>query len=122
MEKHRFGHQAEELAAHTLQQKGYHILERNWRISCGELDLVAKDGEILVFCEIKARASVWGGEPGEAIDGRKQNRLLKLATAYLRAHPHLSGSVCRFDAVLIWRAWGQWRIEVIADAFRPGWE
>ncbi|MBF0272987.1 MAG: YraN family protein [Magnetococcales bacterium] len=122
MDTKAFGLLAEGVAARNLNRLGYRILERNVRFSRGELDLVAKHGEILVFCEVKARRGPLCGEPGEAIDARKQARLARLAVEYLRIHPELSGCPCRFDAVLLWREGWRWRTEVIADAFRPGWE
>ncbi|MBF0440261.1 MAG: YraN family protein, partial [Magnetococcales bacterium] len=60
------------MAVACLQKKGYQILDRNVRFRGGELDVVAKQGEILVFCEVKARRGQGTGGPGEAIDPRKQ--------------------------------------------------
>ncbi|MBF0627523.1 MAG: YraN family protein [Magnetococcales bacterium] len=122
MDSKAFGLLAEGMAARTLTRLGYRILARNVRLPGGELDLVAKQGETLVFCEIKARRTPLTGAPGEAIDARKQARLTRLAIAYLRAHPELANCDCRFDAVLLWREGWHWQTEVIPDAFRPGWE
>ncbi|MBF0294212.1 MAG: YraN family protein [Magnetococcales bacterium] len=113
---------AERLAARRLRGMGYRILASNVRLRGGELDLVAKQGEILVFCEIKARRVTGSGEPGEAVDARKRHRLARLAMEYLGSRPDLAHLECRFDVVLLWRAGLWWRVEVIADAFRPGWE
>ncbi|MBF0340674.1 MAG: YraN family protein [Magnetococcales bacterium] len=122
MNTRAFGQLAESVAARDLTNLGYRMLERNVRLGRGELDLVAMAGEVLVFCEIKARRSPATGEPGESIDSRKQARLILLAEEYLRRHPELTPYPCRFDAVLVWREGGFWYTEVIADAFRPGWE
>ncbi|MBF0180110.1 MAG: YraN family protein [Magnetococcales bacterium] len=118
----RFGALAERLAARRLRGLGYRILASNVRLRGGELDLVAKQGEILVFCEIKARRATGSGEPGEAVDARKRNKLARLAMEYLGSRPDLAHLECRFDVVLLWRSGLWWRVEVIADAFRPGWE
>lgn len=121
-----FGSRAERVAARHLRRLGYRILERNVRSRDGELDLVANHGETLVFCEVRSRRTVAGeapgaGGPGDSIDARKQRQLLRLASGYLQRHPELSGMRCRFDAILVWRTGSEWRVEVVADAFRPGW-
>ncbi len=115
------GTQAEKVAEQYLQGIGYRILERNVRSVRGELDLVAMHGETLVFCEVKSRQGTEGLHPGESIHVRKQSRLIRLAAGYLQRHPGYADLPCRFDAVLIWKTGPSWRVEVIADAFRPGW-
>ncbi|MEO5347618.1 MAG: YraN family protein [Magnetococcus sp. YQC-9] len=117
-----FGFLAEGVAARHLKRIGYRILARNWRSKGGEIDLVAWRDETLIFCEIKARHVATGREPGDAIDVHKRRRLVQLADNYLRHHPEWEGCACRFDAILVWRAGWCWQVEVIADAFRPGWE
>jgi putative endonuclease len=83
-----------------LSGAGYEILERNWRCSQGEIDLVAKDGNELVFVEVKTRSTVAFGHPLEAITVEKLSRLRRLAGAWCDAHPgnHLS---IRIDAVAV---------------------
>ncbi|MBF0126542.1 MAG: YraN family protein [Magnetococcales bacterium] len=117
-----FGALAEQVAAECLRKLGYRILERNVRFRGGELDLVAKQGDVLVFCEVKARRGQGSGEPGEAVDCRKRRKMALLAMDYLRTHPELSRLECRFDVVLLRQSESGWRSEVIPDAFRPGWE
>ncbi|MEO5334801.1 MAG: YraN family protein [Magnetococcus sp. YQC-5] len=117
-----FGLLAEKVAVGHLHGLGYRILARNVRFRGGELDLVAKQGDVLVFCEVKARRSQASGEPGEAIHAHKQSRLARLAEDYIQSHPDLACLECRFDVVLVWRTGWRWRVEVITDAFRPGWE
>jgi putative endonuclease len=104
-----------------LEWLGYAILERNFRCPLGEVDIVAIQGEYLVFCEVKARRTRGSGFPGEAIHERKQRRMARLAEAYLALNPRFSEWSCRFDAVLLWNTQGRWAVEVIPDAFRPGW-
>ncbi len=94
-----FGRRAESDAEALLRRKGYKILGRNVRSSVGELDLVAKDGEVLVFVEVKARQTDAMGGAIHAVDGRKRAKLIKLASQYL-AQRGLVAPVCRFDVVV----------------------
>ncbi|MBF0184211.1 MAG: YraN family protein [Magnetococcales bacterium] len=119
--RHLLGVESEQVAEQYLHKNGYRILERNVRLRYGELDLVALQGETLVFCEVKARRGEAGINPAENIHRRKQDQLVRLAHGYLQHHPEHAGRECRFDAVLVWKKGLFWRVEVIADAFRPGW-
>ncbi|MBF0283894.1 MAG: YraN family protein [Magnetococcales bacterium] len=116
-----FGHEMEALAARFLQSHGYRIVERGFRRRVGELDLIAQEGETLVFCEVKARRGGGEGSPGEAIGARKQTRMLRAVRYYLQDHPEWEDSAMRFDAVLLQKDGAYWRIELVRDAFRPGW-
>lgn len=116
-----FGQQGESDAEGYLRRKGYRILERNARSSSGELDLIAQDGKVLVFVEVKARRTDAFGGAVYAVDGRKQVRLVRLAAQYLARH-RLRDQLCRFDVVLVHDAQGNTdRIEHIPNAFEvPG--
>jgi putative endonuclease len=116
-DKGEFG---EELAVRHLEQHGYRVVERNWHAGkAGEMDIVAYDGPVLAFIEVKARFSGAYGEPQSAITGRKQAQLARVATMYLY-RKGLYGKVdCRFDVVAIKLDGTQPRIELIRDAFRP---
>ena len=98
--RHQFGQISEARAEQFLREKGYRILERNLRTTMGELDLVAEDAGVLVFVEVKARASDAFGGALLAVDHRKQAKLVKLAAQYL-AQRHLTERACRFDVVLV---------------------
>ncbi|MBM4132474.1 MAG: YraN family protein [Nitrospira sp.] len=112
-----FGRQAESEAEALLRRKGYKILGRNVRSSVGELDLVAKDGEVLVFVEVKARQTEAMGGAIHAVDGRKRAKLIKLASQYLAQHS-LVAPVCRFDVVVCQGGRDQpGRLEHIQNAF-----
>lgn len=78
------GKSGEELACEYLKEQGYKILERNYRIRGGEIDIVAKDGEYLVFIEVKTRWSHEYGLPAEAMSSWKIRHLLKTAKFYLQ--------------------------------------
>lgn len=90
----------EDTAARFLADKGYRILDRNWYAPHGELDLVAQQGETLVFVEVKARRRHDFGSPEEAITPAKQRKLRKTAWAYLQEHD-LTEVDFRFDVVAI---------------------
>jgi len=94
-----FGQIAESQAERYLRRKGYRILARNDRSSCGELDLVAQQAGTLVFIEVKARRTTAFGGASYAVDGRKQARLVRLAAEYLARH-RVRNLSCRFDVVL----------------------
>lgn len=100
------GRWGETLAADFLVQKGYSILERNVRTPYGELDLVARQGKVLVFVEVKTRSSRAFGLPEEAVTSRKQAHLLAAAQHYLQDHPALEGD-WRVDVIAIERCFGQ---------------
>lgn len=115
--RHQFGQAGELLAERFLQAKGYRILARNLRTSLGELDLVAEDRGVLVFVEVKARATEAFGGAVLAVNRRKQAKLVRLASQYLAQH-HLSDRVCRFDVVLVQgRPFSNSRIEHLQNAF-----
>ena len=98
--RHEFGHAGEARAEQFLREKGYRILERNLRTTLGELDLVAEDGRVLVFVEVKTRATEAFGGALLAVDRRKQAKLTRLASQYL-ARRHWSDRECRLDVVLV---------------------
>lgn len=96
----------EDLAARYLIDRGMTILDRNWRCSHGELDLVARDGDCIVFCEVKTRRGTGFGEPVEAVGWRKAARLRRLAAAWLAGTGQSAESV-RIDVVGILLRAGQ---------------
>ena len=69
-----------------LRERGMEVLERNWRCEHGEVDVVARDGDCLVICEVKTRRGAGFGEPVEAVTFAKAKRLRRLAAAYLAGH------------------------------------
>ena len=95
-----FGQEGEAEAERYLRRKGYRIVARNLRSSLGELDLVADDGGVLVFVEVKARRSAQFGGAIHAVDRQKQHKLIRLAAQFL-AERHWMDRSCRFDVVLL---------------------
>lgn len=98
--RRHFGQEGEAKAEQYLRHKGYRIVARNIRSPIGELDLVAEDGAVLVFVEVKARQTDQFGGAIHAVHQRKQKKLIQLASQYLARH-HLSDRICRFDVVLL---------------------
>ena len=88
-----------ELAAgFYLEQEGWKILEYNYRTRNGEIDIVARDGEYLVFCEVKYRSCKGKGSPLEAVDARKQRTIFRCAAHYLTGRGN-TDVPCRFDVI-----------------------
>ena len=115
--KDALGRNGEAIAARHLVRSGLTIVERNWRCPQGEIDLVARDRDDLVFVEVKTRSSVAYGHPLEAITPRKLARLRRLAGAWCLAHPEEHGNV-RIDAVaVVAPREGQIEVEHVAGVF-----
>lgn len=109
------GRQGEELAAAYLESRGMRVIERNFRVQGGEIDLIAEDGRYLAFVEVKTRRGGAFGRPREAVDVRKQAHLICAARAYLARFP--SPPFCRFDVVeVLWQG-EKPRIVHIPNAF-----
>ncbi len=113
---HDYGRASEDRAARYLQSKGYKILDRNYRCRMGEVDLIAEEGETLVFVEVKARRTNRFGSAKAAVDRRKQIRIAQAAQHYLKATGRW-GKQARFDVVAITSSPDGDRIEVIRNAF-----
>jgi putative endonuclease len=112
-----FGQEGESAAEEYLRHKGYRIVARNLRSSLGELDLVAEDGQTLIFVEVKARRTDAFGGAIHAVHPRKQEKLIQLAAQYLARH-HVKDRLCRFDVVLLQGTDGAApQIEHIENAF-----
>ena len=117
-----FGQEGESAAEQYLRHKGYRIVARNLRSPLGELDLVAEDGRVLVFVEVKARRTGAFGGAIYAVPQRKQEKLIQLAALYLARH-HIKDRLCRFDVVLLQGLGaGPAQIEHIQNAFEVSGE
>lgn len=103
--RQKLGRLGERLAAGILQERGYRILEQNFRCQFGEIDLIAEENGDLVFIEVKTRRGTVCGLPEEAITNRKARKLQEVAICYLDAH-HLPDC--------------SWRIDVVAVQFSSG--
>jgi putative endonuclease len=110
------GAQAEQTAAQYLQQQGLRLLQSNYRCRFGEIDLILKDRETLVFAEVRLRTRSDFGGAAASIDARKQHKLILAAQHYLSAASPTPP--CRFDAVLLSSAEGSEGIEWLKNAFQ----
>jgi putative endonuclease len=98
--RQRIGARGELLASVWYVARGYEVLDRNWRCSAGEIDLVLRKGPTLVVCEVKTRSSVLYGSPAEAVTGAKRARLRRLAARWLMDHDVHAPNV-RFDMAAV---------------------
>ena len=114
--RRQLGDHGEDLAAAALKQQGYKILERNYVTPLGEIDLIARQGKVVVVVEVKTRKSARFGSPQEAVSVTKQARLRRLADYYLKAK-RLTGSPVRFDVVAVTLVGDGPQVEIIRDAF-----
>jgi len=102
----QIGSKGEALAAQRLEEKGYRILDRNYRFERGEIDLVAfepddeNEGGELVFVEVKTRSGLGFGEPEEAVSEEKQRSIVTVSQAWLHERK-MEGAACRFDVVSV---------------------
>lgn len=95
------GKTGEELAARALVERGYAIVARNWRCPLGELDIIARDGDCLVFVEVRTRRGGWRGAASDSVGPRKRARLAALADAYLQAGAYPPTIDWRVDVVAV---------------------
>jgi putative endonuclease len=99
--KQAVGAYGEQVAVQHLLATGMAVLDRNWRTATGEVDIIARDGDVLVLCEVKTRRGLGFGTPAEAVDRRKVARLRRLAVEWLATtgvHPR----EVRFDVVEVY--------------------
>ena len=114
--RRQIGTEEEALAAEFLEGRGYRIVERNFRCRLGEIDLIARDGSVLVFIEVKYRKTGAYGDPAEAVDARKQARILRTARYYMTRYHISEDTPCRFDVVAVLGS----NVRLIRDAFWCG--
>ena len=118
-DRQTLGKMGEDLACRELERRGYAIVARRYRRRGGELDIIARDGQTLVFVEVKAREGRKFGDAAEAIGYVKRRRIISVALDYL-ARQHLVDCPCRFDVVSILVQDGHAQIEVYENAFDAG--
>jgi putative endonuclease len=117
LDRPSLGRLGEDVACRELARRGYAILARRFRTRCGEIDIVAREGETLVFVEVKTRSSERFGRPAEAVTGRKQAKIALMASEYL-LRVNLGPVPCRFDVVTVLvPPTGAPAIEVMRGAF-----
>ena len=114
------GTNGESSACNYLESLGYSVIERNYRVNGGEIDIVAKDGSYTVFVEVKSRSgqpSARFGRASSAVDKRKRLCFVRAANEYLKTHPEVGK--CRIDVIEVYFRFGSERAEIrhIKSAF-----
>ncbi len=113
------GKHGEEIAVAHLQGLGFKILETNWRHRRWEVDIIAMEGNMLVFVEVKTRSYDYFGKPEEFVTPAKERHLATAAAAYMEQNGH--EWAVRFDVVSVLKQKnGSFSVELIRDAFFPG--
>jgi len=116
-EARALGRSGEDVAVAYLQKKKFRVVCRGFRFHKGEIDIIARDRDTLVFIEVKTRRNQDFGRPEEAVTPLKQNQIRRLAEAYLALN-NLADVPCRFDVLsLVWDEKDGPRIRHIRDAF-----
>jgi putative endonuclease len=110
------GQQGEKIASDFLKKNGYKILETNFRCSLGEIDIIAREKEEIVFVEVKTRKSGEWGYPEQAVGIKKQKKLSQLALLYFQKK-NLTNFKARFDVVAITLSTAENEIKIIQNAF-----
>jgi len=116
MQKKELGKKGEDLAIRFLKKKGYRTIERNYACKMGEIDIIAKEKDTLVFIEVKTRTSVTFGPPQLAVNPKKQLQMSKAALHFLK-EKNLEDAKARFDVVAILLGPKGQEIELIQNAF-----
>jgi putative endonuclease len=118
--KKELGKKGEDLALRFLKKRGYRIIEQNYVCKMGEMDLIAKEKDTLVFIEVKTRTSMDFGPPQLAVTSWKQRQLSKVALYFLK-EKKIEDVKARFDVVAVLLPPGGEEIELIRDAFDLNW-
>ncbi len=114
----KLGERGEALAWNFLRKRGYELLEKNFRTRFGEMDVIAKKDDSIVFIEVKTRRNERFGIPAEAVDWRKRQKLTRVAQAYLQAHG-LENQAARFDVLSVtWDGTTEPAFFLLEDAFQ----
>lgn len=111
------GNYGEQQAAAYLRKQGYEVLAQGYKNYCGEIDIIARKRNVLVFVEVKTRTNVRNGLPCEAVGWKKQQRLLRAGAVYMAAG-RSTDLACRFDVVEVYiQPDGEVRLRQIENAF-----
>jgi putative endonuclease len=117
MNRKRIGEHAESLACGYLKRRGLRLLSRNFRCRRGEIDLIMRDGDSLVFVEVRYRKLTHFGHPTETVSRIKQTRIIHCARYYMHIH-HSWNEPARFDVISIEGKVNDMKIEWLSDAFQ----
>jgi len=114
--KQKFGKFGEDLVARHLKKSGYQVLCRNYRTRFGEIDIIAKDADTVVFVEVKSRRTTTYGHPKYSVTRAKQEKISKTALYYLKINA-LCNCRARFDVVTVIADHKETSVEIIKNAF-----
>ena len=114
--RQKIGKSGEAAAVRFLKKNGYKILEQNYRTQLGEIDIIAKDRQTIVFIEVKTRRSLEYGSPKRAVTPKKRRNISMTALYYLKVN-NQSHAEARFDVVTVFSRGGQIDIDIIKNAF-----
>jgi putative endonuclease len=114
--RQEFGKESESLAVNSLKKQGYEILETNFKTKIGEIDIIARDGDTLVFVEVKARKTLRYGDPKYAITWHKKRKISLTALYYLKKTGRMNVRA-RFDVVSILEDGNRPLVEIVKNAF-----
>ena len=114
-ERHETGKIGEDIATKYLEQNGYEIIQRNFECKIGEIDIIAKDKDEIVFVEVKTRASALYGQPKDAVDKTKKKHIYKSAEFYIYIR-HLENQPVRIDVVEVYKKQGKFKVHHIKSA------
>lgn len=115
-DRQRLGQKSESIATQYLKRCNYRIVEQNYRTKLGEIDIIARDGDTIVFVEVRARNSVHFGHPKESITFRKMKTISKTALLYLKQNSMLTNRA-RFDVLTVTGRGKERKIELFKNAF-----
>ena len=111
------GRRGEDLAARYLEARGLRVVERRFRLRCGEIDLIVLDRDLVVFVEVKTRRGKRYGLPAESVTAVKRSRMARTALGFLKGRGWTERP-CRFDVVEVLERAGTHEIRHVPDAFR----
>ena len=110
------GVSGEDFAARHLESGGYRIIARNFRIRTAEIDLIAERDGVIVFIEVKTRRTTRFGRPAEAVNARKQQKIIAAAGVFMQRE-EFAQCACRFDVIEVFKLNGEWQLNQIENAF-----
>ena len=114
----QLGDNSEAMAQNYLEQRGYRLVQKNFRCKTGEIDLIMQKGDMLIFAEVRSKTSSRYGEPLDTVNKTKQDKIKKAAAYYLYTHPKLADCYCRFDVLSVLWINSTPQITWIEDAFQ----
>ena len=110
------GQVGEDFAAKYLEKNNYKILDRNYKIRAAEIDIIAEKDNAIIFVEVKTRSNIRHGFPVEAVDLKKQKRIISAASVYLQDEKYFDFN-CRFDVIEVYSVGDELKLRHIENAF-----